>query len=129
MLYLCPELITNKSRKSIKQMNTTKLNTTAKTIDIQSKEWFDKVNGNSYFAGTITVNYGMPDEQVFIMPFQYGYDRQDEQQASKLLVKNGLFPSDCEVYGISRYCRENNIPFRRNMQTNCKQRELKQIGK
>ena len=40
------------------------------TIDINAKEWFDKVNGNSYFCGTITINYGMKTEQTFLMPFQ-----------------------------------------------------------
>ena len=44
-----------------------------KTIDIQAKEWFDKVNGNSYFAGTITLNYGTETEETFLLPFQYGY--------------------------------------------------------
>ena len=30
-----------------------------KTIDVNCKEWFDKLNGNSYFAGTISINYGL----------------------------------------------------------------------
>ena len=29
-----------------------------KTIDVNCLEWFDKINGNSYFAGEIIVNYG-----------------------------------------------------------------------
>ena len=33
-----------------------------KTIDVQVKEWFDKVNGNSYFAGIITINFGMKND-------------------------------------------------------------------
>jgi len=49
-----------------------------KTIDIQAKEWFDKVNGNSYFAAKITVNYCMNDECTLIVPFQYGYGEQYE---------------------------------------------------
>ena len=36
-----------------------------KTIDVNAKEWFDKINGNSYFCGTITLNYGMNNEETF----------------------------------------------------------------
>jgi len=43
-----------------------------KTIDVQAKEWFDKLNGNSYFSGIITLNFGMPDVETFIIRFQYG---------------------------------------------------------
>ena len=43
-----------------------------KTIDVNCKEWFDKINGNSYFAGTVTLNYQMENETKFILPFQYG---------------------------------------------------------
>ena len=42
-----------------------------KTIDIRAKEWFDKTFGNSYFAGTITINKGTETEETFLMPFQY----------------------------------------------------------
>ena len=47
-----------------------------KTIDIEAKEWFDKINGNSYFCGTITLNYLMDNQETFLMPFQYGYGSQ-----------------------------------------------------
>ena len=36
-------------------------------VKIEAKEWFDRVNCNSYFAGTIKVN-----DKVYLMPFQYG---------------------------------------------------------
>ena len=29
-----------------------------KTIDVCTKTWFDKVNGNTYFAQEITLNFG-----------------------------------------------------------------------
>ena len=53
-----------------------------KSITINAKEWFDKVNGNSYFAGTIQV-----DDKEYLMPFQYGYGTQFEQEAKKLLTE------------------------------------------
>lgn len=56
-----------------------------KTIDIQSKEWFDKVNGNSYFSAIITINLGMPDAHNIYVPFQYGYGSQYEYTAFKAL--------------------------------------------
>ena len=35
-----------------------------KTIDINAKEWRDKINGNSYFSSDVTLNYGMENEKV-----------------------------------------------------------------
>lgn len=66
------------------------MKTSIKTIDIQAKEWFDKVNGNSYFAGQIIVDYGMPSEKIFKMPFQYGYGTQYEQEAFDVLNKENI---------------------------------------
>ena len=40
-----------------------------KTIDINAKEWYDKINGNSYFAGYVVVNKGTKTENIFIMRF------------------------------------------------------------
>ena len=45
-----------------------------KTIDIQAKEWFDRLNGNSYFSAIATINFGMEDEKAVKLPFQYGYE-------------------------------------------------------
>jgi hypothetical protein len=44
-----------------------------KTIDVQAKEWFDKINGNSYFSANVTINYGLKNAISFYMPMQYGY--------------------------------------------------------
>ena len=96
--------------------------TQIKTIDIQAKEWFDKVNGNSYFAGTVTVNYGMQDEKEFKMPFQYGYGSQYEQEALSILKNENLIPTrhtpEFKAMGII---------LRSNIQKNCKKSELKAI--
>lgn len=104
---------------------------TLKTIDIQAKEWFDKINGNSYFAGTVTVNYGMLDEKTFKMPFKYGYGSQYEQEAFKILADNGIIEQN-EYNGNktpkSRHeLKEIGIIVRSYKQTNCKQKELKNI--
>jgi len=96
-----------------------------KSIDINAKEWFDKVNGNSYFCGTITLNYGMKTEQTFLMPFQYGYGSQYEQQAKSILIEFNKISADC--WGLYSYCKDNNIILRSTLIENCLQRELKQI--
>lgn len=58
-----------------------------KTIDVQTKEWFDKANGNSYFASIITLNFGMPDTVEIRNKFQYGYETQHEYQAAEAISK------------------------------------------
>ena len=65
-----------------------------KTIDIQAKEWFDKVNGNSYFSGIITLNFGFPDVETFIMSFQYGYGDQYIHEAKCQLTGHNRISAD-----------------------------------
>lgn len=101
---------------------------TIKTIDVNCLEWFDRVNGNSYFAGRVTVNYGMADELVIYMPFQYGYGSQYEQEAKTQLVKAG-FIEPGNYYGLQHICREAGIIYRGQLTDRCKQRELKAISK
>lgn len=104
--------------------------TKVKTIDVNSLEWFDKVNGNSYFAGTIKVNFGMENEHRIYMPFQYGYGSQDEQEAKAELIKAGFIPEKTiGYYGLSTYCRENGIIYRHKKTDRCKKNELKAIDK
>ena len=96
-----------------------------KTIDINAKEWFDKVNGNSYFSGIVTLNYGMKNEETFLMPFQYGYGSQYEQEAKGVLTyANKISPAYETLYS---YCKRENIIFRSSIEKDCLKRELKQI--
>jgi hypothetical protein len=64
------------------------MSTSIKTLDVKTLEWFDKVNGNSYFAGHVIVNYGMSDERKYKMPFQYGYGEQNRYEAVNVLNEN-----------------------------------------
>lgn len=93
-----------------------------KTIDITALDWFDKVNGNSYFAGTVTINFGSKDEKTFNMPFQYGYDEHYVQTAKNVLFKHNIIKET--NYNLSSYCRENDIILRTTLHLNCKKREL-----
>ena len=44
-----------------------------KTIDIYTLTWFDRVNGNTYFAQRIILNYGLKNAAVIYNEYQYGY--------------------------------------------------------
>jgi hypothetical protein len=95
-----------------------------KTIDVNAKEWFDKINGNSYFSGSIVVNYGMKTEKEFIMPFQYGYGDQFMQEAKARLHEHNVI-SGRDSQALWSYCRDNNIILRANKRENCLKKEVK----
>jgi len=97
-----------------------------KTIDIEAKEWRDKINGNSYFSSDVTLNYGMDNQEIIKLPFQYGYG--DHYVYQSLMEVQKLFPR-------SKWYRENilakyqiedkyNIIIKNSIQKNCLKREL-----
>ena len=90
-----------------------------KTINVNAREWFDKVNGNSYFSGTVTIDYGLRTEKTFEMPFQYGYENHYVHEAGELLSEKGLIKKD-SLTPLWRYCEENNIILRNFKQENVK---------
>jgi hypothetical protein len=85
------------------------------TIDVNAKEWFDKQNGNSYFAGIVTLNYGKKNQRS-----QYEYE------AKNILTEFNCI-SGAELSPLSSFCRDNNIILRTSKQENCKQRELFEV--
>ena len=95
-----------------------------KTIDVNAKEWFDKVNGNSYFSARVCMNYGMPSETSFNIPFEYGYGDHYRDVAFKELQKRGYIKDVPELTSHWRYYQDNNITARHNKQENCLKREL-----
>lgn len=99
------------------------MNNTPKTIDINAKEWFDKVNGNSYFSARMTLDLGTPDEKTFVLPFQYGYGEHYIQQALALLEAEGY-----QKFSGTASVREAGIILRTNKQTKCLKREVKLYG-
>jgi hypothetical protein len=96
-----------------------------KTIDLNALEWFDKINGNSYFAGTIIINYGLKTEKIYIMPFQYGYGSQYEYAAFRILEKEGYFKN----LNISHLWQVQNhgVILRSDIKKNCLKKELKAV--
>ena len=101
-------------------------NNTIKTIDINVKEWFDKTYGNSYFAGTVTINFGFLDQKTFKMPFQYGYGSHYIDMAGELLEKNNVIHLS-KHQALWAFCKDHNIILRTYKQENCLKRELLNI--
>lgn len=99
-----------------------------KTIDVQAKEWFDKINGNSYFSGEIIVNFAMPNEKRFKMPFQYGYGEQYIQEAGARLVEHNMISKNHNE-PLWCYCDKNNIPLRTSKQNKCLKRDVVAYGR
>jgi hypothetical protein len=95
-----------------------------KTIDINAKQWFDKMNGNFYFAGSVTVNYGMKGEKTWNMPYQYGYGDQYIQEAAELLEKEKVLSFAIASRQLWQYCADNKIILRTDKQDNCLKRDL-----
>lgn len=98
-----------------------------KTIDVNFKEWYDKANGNSYCAGTVTIDYGTPEEKTLACPFGYGYGDFYMQAAKEALEDAGVIPEQSGGY-LWRYCEENGVELRHNLETNCSRRSLMSIS-
>ena len=90
------------------------------TLDINAREWFDKVYGNSYFSAEIILNYGMNDSHTIKLPFQYGYGDKYIYAAIDELQKQGFTDKK-----ILHHLKDNGVIIRTNMQRNCKKRDLK----
>ena len=59
----------------------------------ETKEWFDKINGNSYFSVQIE---DIEKDVIYKLPFQYGYGSQSEHEVKKFLGLKG-FNSDLPI--------------------------------
>ena len=99
-----------------------------KTIDINGLEWFDKVNGNSYFSAVITLNFGMKTEKSINIPFEYGYGDHYIDVSNKKLIELGYIDTKRKENGsytpLWQYTRDNNIILRTSKKENCLKREL-----
>jgi len=63
-----------------------------RSIYVEAREWFDKVNGNSYYSARIYVDSRL----VHITGMTYGYEYQFEHDAARVLASRGYIP---EEYG------------------------------
>ena len=97
-----------------------------KTIDINAKEWHDKINGNSYFSSDVILNYGMNSQETIKVPFQYGYG--DHYIYQSLREIQQLFPKSKwyreNLLGKYQIQNEYKIIIRNFIKTNCLKKEL-----
>ena len=93
-----------------------------KTVDVTAKEWFDKVNGNSYFSAEVTINFGMENSTTLNLPYQYGYGEHYRDMAFQEIKEQlGCF----RKYGSYwKAYRDYKIIDRSMKQENCLKKEL-----
>ena len=101
------------------------VNRSIKSVIIEGKEWFDRVNGNSYNAVQVFVNYGMKNAFSFSIPFQYGYGNYFEQSAIEHLVKIGAITSRETFRDLQR---NGKIEVESTIVDKCLQRDVKAFG-
>ena len=78
-----------------------------RSLFVEGREWFDKVNGNSYFSARIWVDGG----QVAILPFQHGYGDQFVYEAQKKLLELGYLPQEKKSLGLWSIASENDFDY------------------
>lgn len=82
-------------------------------IHIETKEWFDRVNGNTYFSAQVQLG----NDLIMSLPFQYGYNgaRQEVEkrlcahfkvsgswELREMLKKNGILISESKSNSLKR---------------------------
>lgn len=76
-----------------------------KSIFIESRAWFDKTGGNTYFSARISLD----GKLIGVLPFQYGYGSQFETAALEWLKANEVINHEhrtlheLEDYGVNLY--------------------------
>ena len=93
-----------------------------KTIDINAKEWRDKINGNSYFSAVVIINYGLKNAKEINLPFQYGYGEHYQSVTLQEIKKE--FKGLIEGGALWSFCNNNKIILRANKKENCLKRDL-----
>lgn len=78
-----------------------------RSLFIEGREWFDKVNGNSYFSARIWVD----GEIVGVLPFQYGYGDQYTYEAQKWLLSEGYLSQEGKSNGLWTIAREGGFDY------------------
>jgi hypothetical protein len=67
------------------------------SIFIESREWFDKSGGNSYFSSRVSID----GAYVYASGMTYGYDTQHIHEAIAELIRRGYLSEDLtSVYKI-----------------------------
>jgi hypothetical protein len=77
------------------------------SVFVEVREWFDKVNGNSYFSAKVHVN----GEVAFTMPMEYGYGSHSEYRAFEELTKRGYLPENTEHKAWTWFIRDLGVTY------------------
>lgn len=77
-----------------------------KSIQIEGKTWFDKMNGNTYHVSRAIINN---EHTITHNKMTYGYDNQYEVTIAKDMEKLGI--TGVSKTSLWRFCDENNIEF------------------
>ena len=88
-------------------------------IEVQGREWFDKVNGNSYHCVYISINGSL----VITVPFTYGYEDSYKYTATNAMSEAGYLPNPLSI-NVDTYCRKNGIHCVCHIQRGCKKNQL-----
>jgi len=91
-----------------------------KVIEIAAREWFDKVNGNSYWSAHVTVTDSPQALGItYVFTFTYGYGDHSTHTVLDSLAKFGEIPS-------TRYqnLRDAGIMVISHKRTGCRKNEL-----
>ena len=95
-------------------------------IEVWGKEWFDRVNGNSYFSAKVFLN----DELIATLPFQYGYGDHYEDMAKQAITgrleKMGITVGEYDR--LFRICSENDIKLISHKTEKCLKRDVVAFG-
>ena len=98
-----------------------------KTVDIIALEWFDRVNGNSYFSTNIIINYQLKNQVNIFLPMQYGYgDHYRDQAFNAIKEQLNCFKAIDKLTSHWQAYQKYNIIARHTKHENCLKRELNQ---
>jgi hypothetical protein len=71
-------------------------------VYVECRKWFDKANGNTYFAAKIYVDGHL----VADLPFQYGYGEQYLYESLYKLIELGIIPEKFRSNNLTCACHD-----------------------
>lgn len=113
---------------TLKKKSDKKTNIQIKTLDVIAKEWFDRVNGNSYFSARITVNFGTKQEKTYYLGYQYGYGEHYRYEAFQHLQEIGVLDDVEEREQCYSYYLRKGIIARHTKHEKCLKRDVISFG-
>jgi len=101
-------------------------------LEISIKEWFDKINGNSYFSSRVYYD----DELILVLPFQYGYGEHGIGQSFKKIMGDNLIRGakswqkrqNSNFIRYPNFCDDKKIKLITHKTENCLKRDVMSWG-